>query len=324
MKTCLKFFLVIIPLFAVKMEGQELSKREVQTVLEKIPGLISEHYVLQDKNEQIINAIKSRAASGEYGSIHSPDSLAKKLTLDLRSISNDKHLYVKYYESENTEETFDWKAWEKQERISERIQNFGFTEIKILHGNIGYLKIVEFMHPKRAMPTAVAAMKFLENTEGLIIDLRGNGGGYGGIMNYIMNHYFDGGPTHISTTYYSDDDEPPNKEYTSDLVYGKLRINTPLYIITDHKTGSAAEFFCYTLQSFEKAKIIGQPSAGAAHLNSFYPLSENLRISISTAAPINPKTLTNWENTGVIPDVVGQGDEIEEALLLILKETSKK
>ena len=164
-------------------------------------------------------------------------------------------------------------------------------------------------------------MKFLENTENLIIDLRGNGGGYSGLMQYIMNHYFHGGPTHISTTYYSGKEEIPSKDYSSDLVYGKLKVDTPLYIIVDGNTGSASEFFAYTLQSFGKAIVVGQPTAGAAHKNSFYPLAKNFRISISTAAPINPKTNTNWELSGVQPDLVVKDKPILR-VMEIIKEKS--
>lgn len=314
------FCLLLLWSIGIDSNAQQLSKQEVEGILKKIPVLISENYVLKDKRAEIIHAFNNKVKSKRYASIQSPDTLAKRLTSDLREISNDKHLYVKYYKSTKKEASFDWEAWEKEERVLERTQNFGFTEVKILPEAIGYLRIVEFMHPKRGMSTAVAAMKFVEHTDGLIIDLRGNGGGYGGLMNYILNHYFDGGPTHISTTLYSDEQEPPNKEYTSDLVYGKLRVDTPLYIITNKKTGSAAEFFCYTLQSFGKAKVIGQATAGAAHLNTFYELNNNFRISISTAAPINPKTKGNWENKGVIPDVVVHKNVIEKTHELMLKE----
>lgn len=136
-------------------------------------------------------------------------------------------------------------------------------------------------------------------------------------MQYIMNYYFDGGPTHISTMYYSGKDEIPSKEYTSDLVYGKLRIDSPLYIIVDEKTGSAAEFFAYTLKSFNKAKVVGRPTAGVAHRNSFYPLTKNFIISISTAAPINPKTNTNWELTGVQPDYVVEDISVPKVMTII-------
>ena len=313
-------WLVLFVALPLSSYSQELTKREIMEIIEKIPDLISENYVLPEKGDSIATRFTQKVKSKKYRFLVNPDSLAKTLTKDLREISNDKHLYVKHYRSDIKKEAFDWKAWEKEERILEKKQNFGFTEVKILQGNIGYLRIVEFMHPKRGMPTAVAAMKLVEHTDGLIIDIRDNGGGYGGLMNYVLNHFFDGGPTHISTTLYSDKDQLPNKEYSSDLVYGELRANTPLFIITNGKTGSAAEFFAYTLQSFRKAKIIGQRSAGAAHMNSFYPLNDNFRLSVSTAAPINPKTNTNWENTGVIPDYFFEENEIEKALELILKE----
>ena len=313
---CFLFFVVLLS----TSYSQELTKKEIAEITEEIPVLISKNYVLKEKRDEFTTKFVKEVKSKKYLSITNPDSLAKTLTKDLREISNDKHLYVKYYKSGIKKKEFDWDAWEREERILEKKQNFGFTEVKVLQDNIGYIKIVEFMHPKRGMPTAVAAMKLVENTDGLIIDIRDNGGGYGGLMNYVLNHYFDGGPTHISTTIYSEKDKLPNKEYSSDLVYGKLRVNTPLFILTNEKTGSAAEFFAYTLQSFGKAKIIGQPTAGAAHMNSFYPLSENFRISISTGAPINPKTKTNWENKGVIPDYLIQENELKKAIELIAKE----
>ncbi len=320
MKYKLIFCFLVFAILSSASYCQELTRKEITEITKQIPRLISENYVLENKKDDIVDRFNKEISSKKYLSITNPDTLAKTLTTDLRAISNDKHLYVKYYASTEKKEEFDWDAWEKEERILERKQNFGFTEVKIFQDNIGYIKIVEFMHPQRGMPTAVAAMKLIENTDGLIIDIRDNGGGYGGLMNYVLNHYFDGGPTHISTTIYSEEDKLPNKEYSSDLVYGKLRINTPLFIITNEKTGSAAEFFAYTLQSFGKAKVIGQSTAGAAHMNSFYPLNENFRISISTGAPINPKTNTNWEGTGVIPDYVIQENEIEKAVELIKKE----
>ena len=315
-----KLTLLFIVLAISSVYSQQLRKKEIENVVNQIPNLILENYVLNDKRKIISAAFSQNIKNRKYLEITHPDSLAKTITKDLREISNDKHLYVEHLKGNQEKEEFDWEAWEKEERISEKKQNFGFTEVKILQDNIGYLKIVEFMHPQRGMQTAVASMKFLENTNGLIIDLRGNGGGYSGLMLYILNHYFEGGPTHISTMFYSEKDQLPDKQYSSDLVYGKLRVNTPLYIINDSKTGSAAEFFAYTIQAFEKAKIIGQPSAGAAHMNSFYPLSKNFRISISTAAPINPKTKKNWESSGVIPDYEIIENHIDKALELILKE----
>lgn len=174
------------------------------------------------------------------------------------------------------------------------------------------------MHPKRSMPTAVAAMKLVENTNSLIVDLRGNGGGYPGIMEYILNHYFDGPPSHLSTTYFSDKNKIPNTNYSSDLIYGKLRIGTPLYVLIDNGTASASEYFAFTSQAFGKGIIVGEQSAGAAHMNEFFDLPNNFRISISIAAPIITKTNSNWETIGVIPNYKVESNKAKEKAIELI------
>ncbi len=85
-----------------------------------------------------------------------------------------------------------------------------------------------------------------------------------------------------------------------------------LFIIVNNGTVSAAEAFAYSLQSKGRAKIIGQPSAGAANMNSWYVVNEQIFVSISTAAPTLPGTEVSWEQTGIQPDHIVENDtEIE-------------
>mgnify|MGYP001627390277 CR=1 FL=1 len=302
--------------------GQQLDKKMTAEIVTKAKAMIDSHYVIVPKRRLISQYLDSNLKSGIYYSINDPDSLAKKLTVDLRKVGKDKHLYVEYIQSGASNNTFDWDAWAKQERIDEINKNFGFTELSVLEGNIGYVKMVECMNPDRGIKIAIAALQFLENTRALIIDLRGNGGGYGGLQELFLSSYFDEEPTHIST--FTSNNEPPNKSYTLPFTFGKRRIGTPLYIIVDRKTGSAAEFFAYTLQSFKKALIIGEPSAGAAHMNSYYPLNQNFRISVSTGAPINPITKSNWESVGIIPDIACPPSEAKDLAVKKIQEGFNK
>lgn len=303
--------------------GQSLDKKVITDIVTKAKAMIDSHYVIIPKRKLIHDYLDSNFKKGVYYGIHEPDSLAKKLTFDLRKVSKDKHLYVEYIQSGASKDAFDWDAWAKQERIDEINKNFGFTELSVLEGNIGYVKMVECMNPDRGIKIAMAALQFLENTRALIIDLRGNGGGYGGLQELFLSAYFDEEPTHIST--FTSNHEPPHKSYTLPFTFGKRRVGTPLYIIVDKKTGSAAEFFAYTLQSFKKAVIIGEPSAGAAHMNSYYPLHPNFRISVSTGAPINPVTHSNWEGVGIIPDIAcPPADAKSLAVKKILEGLNKK
>ena len=75
---------------------------------------------------------------------------------------------------------------------------------------------------------------------------------------------------------------------------------------------SAAEAFAYSLQNKKRAKIIGQQSAGAANMNSWYVVNEQIYVSVSTAAPTLPGTEESWEQKGIQPDhIVENGAEIE-------------
>lgn len=315
-KRCIHAAIFILLVFPV--QGQSLSNTQITAITTEIGKLILSHYVVREEREKIVDLFQAKVDSGKYLLLHEPDSLARVLSDDLSAISKDKHLYVRHLNNDPTGGN-DHPDWEKEESEREQRLNFGFREVEILDLNIGYLKIVEFMHPQRAMQTAVAAMKLVENTAALIIDIRGNRGGYPGIMEYILNHYFEGAPLLLSTTYFSDKTIHPVTRYTSDLVYGKLRVGTPLYILIDETTGSAAEYFAYTLQAHKKAKIIGTVSSGGANMNTFFPLPHHFRMSISTAMPIIEATKSNWEHTGVIPDYkVKSEDAKAKAIDLIL------
>ncbi|TSE03679.1 S41 family peptidase [Aquimarina algiphila] len=312
--------IIMLILFGININAQELEKKSIKEIINIIPELITSNYVNKEKGKQIALQFQTEINSGKYFKIKHPDTLASLLTKDLKRISKDGHMYVNHL-AKTSKKTTKITDWEAEEKALEIKLNFGFTAIQILENNTGYIKIVEFMHPKRSMQTAVAAMKIVENTDNLIIDIRGNGGGYPGILEYIMNHYFDGPPTLLSTTYFSDPKMTPYTNYTSDLVYGKLRIGKPLYILINGNTGSASEYFAYTLQAFGKAIIIGEKSAGSAHNNEYFSLTDNFRISISTAMPINEITKTNWEQKGVIPDVIVTSENAKKkAIEMILSE----
>jgi C-terminal processing protease CtpA/Prc len=154
----------------------------------------------------------------------------------------------------------------------------------------------------------------------MIIDLRDNGGGYGESMEYILNHFYEGGPQHIATTHFSEDDKLPYTQYSSPAIHGKNRTGTPLIVIINEETGSASEFFAYTLQAFGKAKILGEASTGAANRNSYFQLNDSFRLSISTAIPINPITKSNWEGTGIKPDYMVKQDQVNVAHNLLRSE----
>lgn len=284
-----------------------LNRQEVTGLINSFREYIFHHYYDQKVADEVCIVLNEKLKKSDYYNLPH-DEFVEVVNEDLKSVNGDNHLYIQYLKSTDVREISEWSIYEKETELK---LNFGFTRIEILKGNIGYLKINEFMHPRRSMQTAIAAMKLVENTKGLIIDIRGNGGGYPGIMEYILNHFFDGVPIELCRTYYARGKYVTT--YSSDLVIGRPRINTPLYILVDKHTASAAEFFAYTLQAHGKAEVFGEKTAGGANRNEYYYCAHGFRLSLSVARPVITVTGTNWEEIGVIPDVESEEDALKIA-----------
>lgn len=77
----------------------------------------------------------------------------------------------------------------------------------------------------------------------------------------------------------------------------------PVYVLTSARTFSGGEEFTYDLKNLKRATIIGEKTGGGAHPVRGQRIDEHFMIGVPFARAINPITKTNWEGTGVEPDV---------------------
>ena len=74
-------------------------------------------------------------------------------------------------------------------------------------------------------------------------------------------------------------------------------------MLTSARTFSAAEELAYNLKSLGRATLVGEQTRGGAHPSSRVPLTPHYALNLPHARSVNPVTGTNWEGTGVEPDV---------------------
>jgi hypothetical protein len=92
-----------------------------------------------------------------------------------------------------------------------------------------------------------------------------------------------------------------------------LTLTMPVYILTSKRTFSGAEDFTYGMQSLKRATIVGDTTGGGAHPTNAVPVTLGFVASIPFARSLNPYTHTDWEGTGVIPDIPVASDQALEA-----------
>lgn len=332
------FMAIMLLLQTNNLSAQEnvtpLSKKERQAVVDSINAKLKGNYVFPKVADQMAESIESKLRKGDYNAIDDPQRFASVLTEDLRAISKDKHIRVSFApkrisEQQQTVTAADSIAYRNRYIASLKRNNFGFKELKILDGNVGYLDLRGFSNVQYAGETAVAAMNFLSNTDAIIIDLRFNGGGSPEMIQLISSYLFGNEPVHLNNFYWRPTDSN-SQTWTLPHVSGKRSPDTPVYVLTSSGTFSAAEEFSYNLKNLKRATLIGETTGGGAHPGGSVIATDRYTIWVPNGRAINPITKTNWEGTGVSPHIKVPASEALDVAhmkaleLLISKNTDER
>jgi retinol-binding protein 3 len=305
------FGLRAIPPGAV-VENIKLDDAARRRVLAGVESKLKQSYVYPETAQKMNQALLDHEKHGDYSSITDGDIFAARLTKDLEDVSHDKHLRVNYspykLPPDDDKPNPDEKEMERKQMAQ---ANCGFVKLEILPGNIGYLKFNFFANPDLCAPTAIAAMNFLSHARAIIFDLRENGGGDPKMVAFISSYLFDK-PTHLNDLYNREKDET-TQYWTLPYVPGTRLADTPAFVLTSNRTFSGAEEFSYNLKNLKRATIVGETTGGGAHPVDGHRIDDHFMIGVPFARAINPISKTNWEGSGVAPDVPAKASNALEA-----------
>ena len=212
-------------------------------------------------------AIRERAGRKEYDQITSARSFAETLTKDLQAVSKDKHLSVRY-----SHEPIPVRAERREPTAEEREEarrdyawmNHGFNKVERLAAISVIWSSGVSSTLKTVGDTVASTMNFLNGTDALIIDLRGNGGGSprNGRARLFL-------PIRrracASQSLYWREGNRTEEFWTRKEVAGKRYLNKDVYVLTSKRTFSGAEEFAYNLKNLKRATIVGETTGGGAH-----------------------------------------------------------
>jgi len=291
------------------------------TIVDNLIQKLHDRYIFPEVAQQMDAAIRAKAGSGAYDRLTTLEGLCERLTEDLRAVSHDKHLRLFCHAEPEPNDERDQPTPEQMEqfRLAMSLLNFGFARVERMPGNIGYLDLRGFFPASLGGETAVAAMNLLAHTGALIIDLRQNDGGDPEMIALITSYLFDQ-MTNLNNMYWRDGDRT-QQFWTLPYVPGRrYGAGKPVYVLTSSQTFSGAEEFAYNLKHLKRATIIGEVTGGGAHPVGGFAITPHVGARIPVGRAINPISGTNWEGTGVSPDIaVPQADALRTAQTLALR-----
>jgi len=295
----------------------------VQSIIPNLIGKLKACYVFPEIAEQICARLERYAAQGTYDDIDDGEFLALALTLHMQEVNHDQHLWVRWHAAELPDQPgsiLNHPDTLEDQKQKARLENYGIHKLERLPGNIGYIDIRYFYRTSWGSgETIVAAMGFLANTNAVIIDLRQCTGGYPAIVALTCSYFFDEQPVHLNSLHWREDNLT-EQYWTLPFVPGRRMVDQPVYILTGQETFSGGEEFAYNLQAQHRATLVGEATGGGAHPGSIYRIHPHFEVFIPNGYAVNPVTGSNWEGSGVQPDIPApQAQALQVAYRLALK-----
>lgn len=292
-------------------EVVKLNDEERRKLVAEIASKLREDYVDSAVAEKMITSVEHAQQTGDDKSATNGAQFAKLLTDQMRAVSHDLHLGVRFtpFKQPEGDSGKSPKPSPEQDAMYRKAlerSNCDFERVEVLPGNIGYLRFNAFDDPELCGPTVVSAMRFLAHVDAIIFDLRGNHGGDPKMVSLIASYLFDK-PTHLNDLY-NRKDNATTQYWSLPYVPGK-RLSVPAFVLTSHETFSGGEEFTYDLKELKRATIVGEVTGGGAHPMNGVRLDDHFSIGMPVARPINPVSKTDWEGKGVLPDVSVKADE---------------
>ena len=125
----------------------------------------------------------------------------------------------------------------------------------------------------------------------------------------ISSYLFGAEPVHLNDLYWREGDST-HQWWTLPYVPGKrYGDKRPVFLLTAKRTFSAAEEFTYNLKNLKRATIVGETTGGGAHPGGGRRVNAHFMVWVPSGRAINPYSKTNWEGTGVKPDIDVPADQ---------------
>jgi len=223
---------------------------------------------------------------------------------------------------------FEWYPFFTEDPVSLPV------EAKLLENNIAYMKINSFSENQNL--TAQVFEHYIQNLidsdiNGLIIDMRVNGGGSGGLADDFAEYFINQEMEISRRASYNHDlgefeygDEPKKIEPAPLYYDGKI------VVLVSPSCVSACEGFAYLLTLNDRATIVGHAGTAGAYGDvglGQYTLPGDLDLQFPTGRPETMDGQLLIEGTGVLPDVtvpvtyesaLGLEDAVLDAAIKIL------
>lgn len=162
--------------------------------------------------------------------------------------------------------------------IRDEIKQPNVSYYGMVSGNMGYIKLDRFLENSGDEVTNALTELKKKNPDGIILDLRSNGGGILQEAVKIVSLFVPKGTEIVSQR-----GKIKEKNFTYATTNNPIAADLPLVVLVNSRSASASEIVAGSLQDLDRAVIIGQRSYGKGLVQQTFPLPYNSLVKITIA-----------------------------------------
>lgn len=197
------------------------------------------------------------------------------------------------------------------------------VESRMLDEDLAYVKLSEFNGIATSRMRETLRELLAEEPRGLILDLRGNPGGYLHVVVEITSEFIDDGLVLI-------EESKDGSQTQHAAITGGMAREIPLVVLIDERTASASEIMAGAIQDHQRGTLMGETTFGKGSVQVAHTLSDgsSLRVTIRHWLTPNGREING---VGLTPDIEveltetdreeGRDPQLEQAVEYLLRRT---
>ncbi|MFI5914766.1 S41 family peptidase [Dactylosporangium sp. NPDC051541] len=166
-----------------------------------------------------------------------------------------------------------------------------------------------------AQPYLDAAFTLAQGSARILLDLRANGGGDPATVAHIAGRLLGDTPAQLSEVVYPD----RRRQWWTPALPSGTSLRQPVAVLVGPGTFSSGEALAYHLQARGRVTVVGETTPGAADHITPIRLAPTVLAYLPEAYVVDTVTATNWEGTGVVPDIASAPDTVIETAVAALR-----
>lgn len=173
-----------------------------------------------------------------------------------------------------------------------------------IDNSVGYIWIESFGRNSSTYKKLDQILKNFESLDGLIIDIRNNGGGSDLNSRYVASRFLTEKKIYRLYRYRNGPDHNDFTEFHKDYLEPEgFHFSKPVIVLTNRSVFSAAEDFVLAMRQGDNVTFVGDNTGGGSGNPMFRELPNGWVFRLSRWQVVIPESMKQYENTGLAPDL---------------------